>query len=574
MAEKKSNSVKTYLNRIATKEQLYLLLGSTQSTIQANDTNDAALTMWKDSEIAYKISRGDTVAVVPNYTWAKSNVYVPWSSVKTNSSKYYVYNKTHGIVYLCISNNNLNRIDLETKNASTSIPNHEYGISRYEDGYEWLALFKITPSLLRFVSTNWIPVVSLDDFSEDESLSQYGELSNFCNQAPTNTGNCGVYFKENYRVPFDSITDTVYAQGDLYATLENMTCSQCYMLFQDPESLYVSEFFGSSTPDSTISITTTQSKVKDLIDRSILSSASPYYWLYYSTENGVEDGAIVSCLIDLSSYSESDLYVTSANPSLTITSSTGTGATINLKTYVNSLGEYVIEGVELTNRGSGYKDIKLEVPSGVLKNISSSTLISSIEINLDEVDGLGIDPVKTLDARHVSTSARISLTELANSDISVPSSINFYGIVRNPLERISNTTTTAGTSVGKYKSSVSETVVKVTVSGLATIPQADETVSLSSLSDDAFSIGDVVVAGTETGFVDTTIKLKTIDDRGIANMNVLTYDGDDYTITGYELPDLVFYSGSTETVKKIDPISVGTDTENTKYFSITSIKAL
>jgi 6-phosphogluconate dehydrogenase (decarboxylating) len=142
------------------------------------------------------------------------------------------------------------------------------------------------------------------------------------------------------------------------------------------------------------------------------------------------------------------------------------------------------------------------------------------------------------------------------------------------LERISNTTTTAGTSVGKYKSSVSETVVKVTVSGLATIPQADETVSLSSLSDDAFSIGDVVVAGTETGFVDTTIKLKTIDDRGIANMNVLTYDGDDYTITGYELPDLVFYSGSTETVKKIDPISVGTDTENTKYFSITSIKAL
>ena len=68
MAEKKSNLVKTYLNRIATKEQLYLLLGSTQSTIQANDTNDAALTMWKDSEIAYKISRGDTVAVVHNYT--------------------------------------------------------------------------------------------------------------------------------------------------------------------------------------------------------------------------------------------------------------------------------------------------------------------------------------------------------------------------------------------------------------------------------------------------------------------------------------------------------------------------
>jgi len=424
------------------------------------------------------------------------------------------------------------------------------------------------------VSTNWIPVVSLDDFSEDESLSQYGELSNFCDQVPTNTGNCGVYFKENYRVPASSISDTVYAQGDLYATLANMTCSQCYMLFQDPESVYVSEFFGSYTPDSTISITTTQSKVKDLIDRSILSTASPYYWLYYFAENGVEDGAVISCLIDLSSYSESELYTTSANPSLTITSSTGTDATINLKTYVNSLGEYVIEGIELTNRGSGYKDFHLEVPSGVLKNISSSTLVSSIELNLDEVDGLGIDPVKTLDARHVSTSARISLTELANSDISIPSSINFYGIVRNPLERISNTTTAAGTSVGKYKSSISPTVVKVTVSGLVTEPTVNEIVSFSLLSDNKISIGDVVVTGKETAFVGTTLKLKAIDDRGIANVDVMTYDGDDYPITGYELPDLVFYSGSTETVKKIDPISVGTDTENTKYFSITSIKAL
>jgi len=200
--------------------------------------------------------------------------------------------------------------------------------------------------------------------------------------------------------------------------------------------------------------------------------------------------------------------------------------------------------------------------------------MSSIEVNLDEVDGLGVDPVKTLDARHVSTSARISLTELANSDISIPSSINFYGIVRNPLERISNTTTTAGTSVGRYKSSISETVVKVTVSGLATEPQVNETVSFSSLSDNEFSIEDVVVASGEIGFIGTTIKLKTIDDRGIANVDVMTYNGNNYTITGYELPDLVFYSGSTETVKKIDPISVGTDTENTKYFSITSIKAL
>ena len=105
-------------------------------------------------------------------------------------------------------------------------------------------------------------------------------------------------------------------------------------------------------------------------------------------------------------------------------------------------------------------------------------------------------------------------------------------------------------------------------------PAVGELVSFSSLSDNKILIEDVAVTGKETAFVGTTLKLKTIDDRGIANVEVMTYDGDDYPITGYELPDLVFYSGSTETVKKIDPISVGTDIENTKYFSITSIKAL
>jgi hypothetical protein len=582
MAAKKSDLVKTYLNRVGTKDQYYMLLGNTSNTLEANDTNDAAITMWKDSEIAYKISRADTSAVVQNYTWSRSNVYIPWSSVNTNESKYYIYNKTNGIVYLCLSNNILNRKDLETKNASTIIPTHEFNVVRYEDGYEWLPLYKITPSLLKFVSNNWIPVVSLDDFFENESLNKHNQILEFCDENQGQTGNCGIYFKNNTSLP-DSITgiDSAFESGSLFTTLTNISCRQCFLLFEDAESEFVAEFFGIETPTSTFAIPTTKSKVKKLIDNNTLSSVSPYYWLYYANEYGIEDGCIISCFIDLSNFTESQLYVTTANPDVNIISTTGSGGSIRLKTYTNSLGEYVIEGIEIISRGSNYKDIKIEVPSGILKNISSASLVSSIEINLDSIDGLGIDPVKTLDARHVSTSARISLTELQDSEVTIPDSINFYGIVKNPEKRLTGETitVTAGTTTGKYKSEVISTVVSVIIDSPPTIPIKNDVIdSIYNSNDTSIQINDVIVSenAESGGFAGeiTTIKVKSLDDRGVLNVNTVTFEGVDYDIVGYQLPDLVFYSGSTETVKKITSLSVGSDLQNTKYFNITTITAL
>jgi hypothetical protein len=582
MAAKKSDLVKTYLNRVGTKDQYYMLLGNTSNTLEANDTNDAAITMWKDSEIAYKISRADTSAVVQNYTWSRSNVYIPWSSVNTNESKYYIYNKTNGIVYLCLSNNILNRKDLETKNASTIIPTHEFNVVRYEDGYEWLPLYKITPSLLKFVSNNWIPVVSLDDFFENESLNKHNQILEFCDENQGQTGNCGIYFKNNTSLP-DSITgiDSAFESGSLFTTLTNISCRECFLLFEDAESEFVAEFFGIETPTSTFAIPTTKSKVKKLIDNNTLSSVSPYYWLYYANEYGIEDGCIISCFIDLSNFTESQLYVTTANPDVNIISTTGSGGSIRLKTYTNSLGEYVIEGIEIISRGSNYKDIKIEVPSGILKNISSASLVSSVEINLDSIDGLGIDPVKTLDARHVSTSARISLTELQDSEVTIPDSINFYGIVKNPEKRLTGETitVTAGTTTGKYKSEVISTVVSVIIDSPPTIPIKNDVIdSIYNSNDTSIQINDVIVSenAESGGFAGevTTIKVKSLDDRGVLNVNTVTFEGVDYDIVGYQLPDLVFYSGSTETVKKITSLSVGSDLQNTKYFNITTITAL
>lgn len=131
MSAEKSKLVQNRLNRVGSKDQVYVLVGNTSKAIENNNTIQSDGTLWTDSELAYRVSRNDVIGVAPNYTWSKSNVYVPWSSQEINTSKFYVYNKSNGMVYLCISNNNLNRKDLMYSNASTLIPTHEYGRVHY-----------------------------------------------------------------------------------------------------------------------------------------------------------------------------------------------------------------------------------------------------------------------------------------------------------------------------------------------------------------------------------------------------------------------------------------------------------
>jgi hypothetical protein len=586
MSAQKAKLVQNRLDRVGSKDQTYVLIGNTAKAIQSDDTIQSDGTLWTDSEIAYRVSRNDVVAVVTNYTWSRSNIYVPWSSQEINTGKFYAYNKSNGIVYLCITNNTLNRKDLIYSNVSTQIPSHEFGSQTYSDGYSWLALYKITPSLLRFVNTNWLPVVSLNDYAENEFATKYSEISNFCDGSPGNTGNCGVYFKENTIIPTGEETSITYTKGDLYSTLTNLTCSECYNLFSDNESNFVSDYFGTNTPTETISIKTTLEKIKELIDNNTISTASPYYWLYQAQVNGPKDGSIVSCFIDLSNYATSQLFVTQENPLLPITSSTGVDGVIRLKTYKNSAKKIVINGIEVVNGGSDYKDYRLSIPSGLLEegSISEELLLSSITVNIDFVDLLGADPVTTLGASNILTNARINLEEIKASEITLPEKINFYGIVVNPLERESTKTinpqtgsqtdvkeVVAGQTLSRFKSTTLTNNIKVNVLTVPTetIDVGSEIVLESSLVEEIKTDNAKIAAIENT----TKYEITAVNEKNLVELDVLVINEEKISVDTYELPPLVQYSGKIASSKKINDIPLG-NLSNTKIINITSISSI
>ena len=104
----KSNILKDYLNNIGTKNQLFFLFGH-MPTPSTSNTSQSAIDSWKNSEMSYKVGRRDSIAVVPTNVWKSGYVYDYWKSKQVNTGNYYALNKTNNIVYLCVSNNSLNR---------------------------------------------------------------------------------------------------------------------------------------------------------------------------------------------------------------------------------------------------------------------------------------------------------------------------------------------------------------------------------------------------------------------------------------------------------------------------------
>ena len=414
-------------------QQPYAFIGSTEKDLTTDSIN-SQLNVWSDSLFASKITKKDIAGVVPNVTYQASTGYIPWSSSEENIGKYYAYNKTSGIVYLCLSDNLLNRTDYLGKNASTKIPSHDVGAKLYDDGYTWLALFRITASLLKFVTDSWIPVISLEDFFTEFEGTAWEQLIRF-GSVPGATGNCGVYFKENTEVPSTANTNTLYSSGALFSTISNITCKECYWLFRNNPT-YTSIFTGSVEPSASITIYDRFDTVGNMVNQNLLSSSSPYYHLYNMALNGLSDGAIISCFIDLAGLTPTQLTTTEANPTVSILSADGVGGVVKLNTYITSSGTNVINGITIVDRGSNYSSATPYIAQSIVPNISVDTLLSKISINLDYVDSLHIDPVRTLNCSTISTLVRISTDDLVSNSIKVPSNINFYGLVDNPKRRV------------------------------------------------------------------------------------------------------------------------------------------
>lgn len=580
----KSDKVQKYISEIGSKTQRYLLLGTSRTTSSAIDnSNTSSLNLWRDSQVTYRIGKNDVVGVIPNVSWRQSVVYTPWNSSSTNTGSFYVHNKTNGIVYLCLSDNTKNRKDLRGKSASTFAPSHTYGVQRYDDGYEWLALYKITPSLSRFVTTSWMPVISLNDFEFDTTITKYSQVLTFCGGETGACGNCGVYFKQNSQLPASAATNDTYLAGDLYTTLSNTFCFDCFTMFDNDDN-FISIFYGSDTPDTTITINDKLDEVGEYVTSNQLASSSPYYQLYQMAINSPDDGALLSCFIDLSQFTESQLTITESNPELTISTATGTDANIRLTTYINSSGSNVVNGIEIINRGSGYYDAELSLSSSIFPNLDVDLIIASIELNFDKIDSIGVDPISTLECKHISTDIQISTEQLSSSNITIPDEINFYGFVENPLSKTNDLEIVpAGKTISKYQSSVqtNNTKIRITKTG-GSSPSIGSNIIMTNTGTDSTMYNLNVVNTTDESVSDIVLEVNGVDNTALGNFDITTNtiniqdDTNDYTVTEYvQVPPIVQYSGKISLTKTIpSQILTSASGEVSKIIRINRIEAV
>jgi len=469
IGEEMANKVTDYIKNYGKNNIKYLLLGNTSSTF-SSDSLDAHKTAWKDAEISYRVTKNNIIGVVKNNTWNRSSYYTPWKpNLASTVTNFYVYIPETGIVYLCISDNPYNRDDLSGDFVSTIKPTHQYGIRRYDDGYAWMPLYKITQDLVKFVTSSWIPVISFDNLDIDgNQTNQYRRSVQFCGSYSTNeSGNCGIYFKSATRIPTSDSTFSSYESGQLFKQI-TMTCNECFWLFQGEDDNYISAFYGSDLADSTIDVENKLDEIERLIGEGTISINSPYKYLYdYYMNNEVEDGGVVWASINLINRTQAELEVRVENPTLTVQSMSGSGAEIRLTTFVNGSGNYQINGIEILNHGSGYYDYKLGIDSSVLTGINEETLISLIDIKLDAPDNIGLDPLTILGCSNLMTNVTISSQELIDNGIRVPDTVNFYALFDNPQQNINGVNYLAGQSTNTpYSKSINARYTQYYISAL------------------------------------------------------------------------------------------------------------
>jgi hypothetical protein len=503
----KSTAVKNYIKDAGIKNQVFLFAGYDPNNAVSNSTQVATNT-WNYADFSVRVGKQSLSAVIPYVKWIQSRPYNPWTSVEPNTGNFYAYNDQNGYVYLCISNNSSNRKDIGTNNVSSVRPTHTAGIQRYSDGYAWKPMYKITPSIERFVTSKWLPVVSFETFDNTPTQNQDKLTQAFCGSFILSTGNCAIYAKIPITITDESGSPVTFAKGDLYTTAQNISCYKCRYLM-DNNPVFQSSFYDTTkTIPTSITIYDNYSLVGSLIASGEISQASSYYYLYDINENDeLNEGSIVSAFIDLSGFNTNQLITTVQNPEFTITSNSGTGGRIRLLTSLIN-DNYVITGIEVISSGSYYKDITLDIDSSVI-SMDIDMLTSVITINLDTIDGLGFDPVDVLGAQHVMVDARLDKKTITDGGILLPENLNFFSMVENPTSQntsgaqfISGSDQTVNSDI-IYRTTIQAKVVNATqdlpdVGEYYSVPDLNTASSLEPSVITSPTTKDIIIGGIQS----------------------------------------------------------------------------
>jgi len=566
----KSINVKNFVKDAGVKNQLFVFAGYNPN-VAISETNQSSIDIWNYSDFSVRIGKPNVMPVVPNVKWNQSKPYTPWSSVTPNSGNFYALNEQNGYVYLCVSDNLANRTDHNGTMVSNIRPTHSAGIERYSDGFAWKPLYKITPSLEKFVSNSWLPVVSFE-FFDSSTQEPFGRLTKaFCSpSSPNEIGQCALYAKIALNQD-DDTTITEYEKGDLFCTANDLACSQCYYLTVNDDK-YESVFYSDGvTVPQTKQILDNYDLISSYIDTGEISPSSPYYYLYQINANdNLNEGGVVSAFIDLSGFSTSQLITSSSNPEFTITSNSGYGARIRLLTTINN-NSYIISGIEVLEGGSYYKDITLEMDPNSI-SIDSDMLVSAIQVNLDAIDGLGFDPVDVLNAQHVMVDARIEKKTINDTtSIILPDKLNFFGLVQNPSSTVGTNIITSGSNKNQkldivYRTTILAEVSTGTSSSLPTTDNIYNTQGVNSTNPSVTSsttngvfiggVGNIGDGGAASFYIASELKNVAY---AKANSLVGVTLANNVTITAvYQQPEFIQYTGKVLSVKKLNtdlPIS-------------------
>jgi hypothetical protein len=412
--------------------------GFTGSSIEQNtidDDND----VWNEINFLKKIKESDMSVVARRVDWSSGSVYYPYASsgipTGATGTQRNFYAMTDDMdVFLCMSGNENNRSDLFGQSASTVKPTRATDNTVLSDGYRWKFLYKLDLAHSKFLTSNYIPVVDLDDYDETSGSSTIQEeaLRSGCGISAGMSGSCCFYFNED---SIDPITDVVYRKGDLDFCVDDIECSKCFSYSKNLNRNYNFTRFGTCDKNACAPTRTIKTGYELILgDRKNINPSRGNFLQAEVYKSAVDnDGQIQSVSIDLTDLTDTDLTTTTESPIVTVSSSTGTGASIRLTTrnsgVVDGVQQYVITGITLASAGSGYRDINIV-------SVSNS-LSSRIKINLDYVGGLGANPRHALGATKFMIAAAIRSDKLSTEAGTLQSTFTRHGLIRDVLVRAS-----------------------------------------------------------------------------------------------------------------------------------------
>lgn len=322
-----------------------------------------------------RIPEGSSSLIVEKREW-KQQIYVPWRPDITLDEEFYSFNSDNSTIYICTSNNNLNRKDLSGNSISTIKPTHYYGHNRSSDGYEWLAIATIGPDLDNFITDELIPIPNYEEKILTSTIT--GKYSKTCGSGVTTFGTCCLYYRENYSDPIDS---TLSIAGDLTGEMLFGTCFECQEIADrlQRDHIFISGIsaggvtYSHALCDNTKTIYSLKTRLE--ATRNNLGSNSSEKRLLDILDNHTEN-SILNININLNGLTKEQKIVNSKNPRVVlIDPESTTDAQINLTTVPVSAGKWEVTGISITSRGAGYK-----MPSWYIEGIDNQNIVDAIDI--------------------------------------------------------------------------------------------------------------------------------------------------------------------------------------------------